>query len=302
MSHLPRRIACGILIAGGSLAGTALAADPGDGQVSAAAPKTTWKGETTASYLLRAPTAVTDSTDTPCEAPACDEYKLKVADSATLTVGQTLASDSETAAITLRIIKPDGTIVQTDSDPGAPAAGKYFKVVIKNAKTGDYTIQHYNNSAQPMTYDSYAELAVPAAPTQPPGGGAGGGGQTPAPGGAPTQAPPSTGGGGAQPGVQAIAIKVKVRKTSARKLKRKRKLVARVTVSRPVTSLSAALKKGKKVVGKGKRGATKGTVKLRVKLSKKAAKKLKRGKYKLTVLASDGKTSSTKTVKVRLRK
>jgi hypothetical protein len=271
------RLVCGMLISGAALAGTAVAATPEEGSVSKSAPKFEWTGETTGGYLTRMPTAVSGSEETPCEAPSCDQFALKVADSANLTIAQMLDSESETAGLTLRIIKPDGSVVQEDANSGA-AAGKYFKVVIKNAPTGDYTVQHYNNAADTMSYSSYAELAVPAAPAPAPA--------------APVTSPPPPA------PVEAINLAVATGKASAKKLAKSRSLPVKVTVSREVKSITATLKKGSKTVGKGSLGVTSGTKTLKVKI----AKKLKKGTYSLSVLATDGSSSAGKTIKVKVAK
>jgi methionine-rich copper-binding protein CopC len=276
MTPLFSRALCGIALAGVA-AGTAIAATPDSGTVNEATPKVEWTGETTGGYLTRMPTAVSGSTDTPCEAPSCDTFALKVKKSANLTIAESLDSDSESAAFTLRIVKPDGEVVQTDSDPGA-AANKYVKVVIKNAPTGDYTIEHFDNAADGNSFKAYAELAVAAAkPVVPPVVGE-------------TPAPPVT--------VQALDLGVTVGKLSAKKLAKSKKLAAKVTVSRAVTGITAALKSGAKVVGKGSLGATSGTKTLSLKL----AKKLKKGSYSLSVVATDGTTTTEKVIKVKVAK
>ena len=166
-----------------------------------------------------------------------------------------------------------------DSPGGGAAGGKVFKVVIKNAPTGDYTIDHFNNARAARNNDSFAELGGAAAPA-------------PAPGEPPAEGP------GDPPPAQAIELQVKVGKQSARKLSKSRKLPAKVTVSREVSSITGTLKRGRKVVGNGSLGTTSGTKTLLVKLPK----KLRAGRHALTVTASDGQTSTTRTVKVKVVK
>ena len=275
MSRSPRRVLCGILIAGGALTGTAVAATPENGEVSAASPKVSWTGATTAGYLLRMPTAVSGSEETPCEAPFCDQFALKVSTSATLTIAEQLATDSETAAATIRITKPDGSVMQADTDPGA-ASNKYFKMVIKNAPVGDYTIEHYDNAAAGTEFDAYAELAVPSA----------------APAAVTPAAPPPAA------VVEAIDVQVKAAAASAHRLAKTRKLAAKVTVSRAVTSIAGTLKKGSKTFGTGRLGATSGTARLAIK----TAKKLKPGTYTLSVVARDASSMAAKSIKVKVKK
>jgi hypothetical protein len=274
-----RRVLCGFLIAGGMLAGTAVAATPESGEVSKAAPKVTWAGQTTGSYFTRVPAAVTADDSVPCEAPSCDTFALKVADSATLTVAADIVQPADNpGAVTIRIRKPDGSVVVGSSDADAVSEGKPFKMTIKSAPTGDYTVEYWNNFYDgPIDYTASAELAVPPPAVAPPTVAA------PPPGPAP---------------VEAIGLAVSVPKVSARSLARSRKLAAKVTVSRAVTAVTATLKKGAKKVGAGRLGATSGTAKLTVK----TAKKLKPGTYSLVVNATDGKTATAKTVKVTVKK
>jgi hypothetical protein len=272
-----RRVLCGFLIAGGMLAGTAVAATPESGEVSKAAPKVTWAGQTTGSYFTRVPTAVTADDSVPCQAPSCDTFALKVADSATLTVAADIVQPSDNpGAVTIRIRKPDGSVVVGSSDADAVSEGKPFKMTIKNAPTGDYTVEYWNNFYDgPIDYTASAERAVPP----------------------PAVAPPTVAAPAPAP-VEAIALAVSVPKVSARSLAKSRKLAAKVTVSRAVTAVTATLKKGAKKVGAGRLGATSGTAKLTVK----TAKKLKPGTYSLVVNATDGTTSTAKTVKVAVKK
>jgi hypothetical protein len=271
-------VLCGFLIAGGMLAGTAVAATPESGEVSKAAPKVQWTGQTTGSYFTRVPAAVTADDSVPCEAPSCDTFALKVADSATLTVAADIVQPADNpGAVTIRIRKPDGSVVVGSSDADAVSEGKPFKMTIKNAPTGDYTVEYWNNFYDgPIDYTASAELAVPP----------------------PAIAPPTVAAPAAPAPVEAIGLSVSAPKVSARSLAKTRKLAAKVTVSRAVTAVTATLKKGAKKVGAGKLGATSGTAKLTVK----TAKKLKPGRYSLVVNATDGTTSTAKTVKVTVRK
>ena len=303
MSRLSRRALCGILIAGGGLAGTAVAADPESGTVSAAAPKVTWKGAySEGSYFVSRAMILEDGAgqngQTPC-AQGCDTFTLTVADSQDLTISAN--SPSEDAAdpdqVVIRVKKPDDSYLTT---VGESSATKPLVVKFKKAPVGEYVIDYSNNYADAGTYDGVAFLgsgtAPTATPTPAPSGG-GGGGQQPQPAG------PLPGGSAGSGGGQNIDISVKVGKQSARKLKKSRKLTATVTVSREVAKVSAFLRKGSKLVGSGRRGTTAGTAKLTVKLSKKAARKLRKGTYALAVVADDGKgTTATKTVKVKVRK
>lgn len=282
MESIKRRATCGILIACGAIASTALAATPESGTVSEASPKVTWTSELTGSWFpsraVIAEQAAGQNGMTPCEAPTCDTFTLTVADQRDLSIG--LNGPEADDQLIYRITKPDGEYVSGTENAGANG---YLVVKIKNAPTGSYLIELWNYYTASATHENYAELAVAKpAPVAPPAGG------TPPPSGNAPQ--PTT--------VEAISVDVKVGKASAKKLARSRKLAATVTVSRPVTSVKAVLKKGSKTVGKGSLGATSGSKKLTLKLSK----KFKKGTYSLTVVASDGKTSGTKTIKVKVGK
>jgi len=283
MSRTPRRVLCGILIAGG-LASTAVAATPESGTVSKSSPRVDWTGQTIGSYFTRVPAAITANDTVPCEAPSCDSFALTVADSANLTVAADIGQPADNAgAVTIRIRKPDNSVVVGSSDADSVSAGKHYKIVIKNAPTGAYTVEYWNNFFDgPIDYNGYAELAVASA-TPPPNDG--------------TSAPPPP--GGTPPGqTEAIDLQVKVGKVSSRKLRKSRKFPATITVSREVSSVTATFAKGKKTLGKGTLGRTSGTKKLTVK----TAKKVKKGTYSLSVVATDGETSTSKVVKVKVRK
>ena len=277
-----RRAACGLILTG-AVAGTAIAATPESGTVSKSSPKTEWAGETIGSYFTRVPAAVTADDSVPCEAPSCDSFKLTVADQANLTITADIDQpDDNPGAVTLRVRQPDGSAVVASSGPDEVSDGKPFKVQIKGAKTGDYTVEYWNNFYDgPITYTGTAELAV--------AGGTPASGPPPSP--QPTPGAGSGSGGGA-PATQAIELSVTGAKAKGKKGS------AKVTVNRPVKAILAQLKKGKKVVAKGKLGETSGTATIKLK----AKKKLKKGKYTLTVTATDGSTSTAKTVKVKVKK
>ena len=271
-----RRAVCGLLITG-AVAGTAVAATPDAGTVSASSPKVTWTGETTGSYFTRVPTAVSADDSVPCQAPSCDTFALKVETKANLTVAADIGQPSDNpGAVTIRVRKPDGSVVVGSSGADEVSEGKPYKVQIKGADVGDYTVEYWNNFYDgPITYSGYAELAVPKpaapAPVDVP---------------APTTAPAPT-----TETTQAIDVTVAGAKAKGKKAS------AKVTVSRAVTGITATLKKGAKVVATGTRGATSGTATIALK----AKKALKKGTYALTVTATDGKTSTAKTVKVKVK-
>ena len=293
----PRRSLCGLLITAGAMAaGTAFAADPEGGKVDSATPRIDWKGSVTASWVPSRAVILADaageSGNVPCEAPTCDTFALEVGEKKDMTVGVTSPEAGD--QVILRIKTPADEYVTTVGDTDSKAQ---MTVKFKAAAPGTYTVDYWNYyTSGTQEYAGWAQLAVPAAPPAAP--------PTTSPGNEPPQAqqpPTQTGQPQPQPGqTEAIAMSVKVGKASAKKLKKARKLKAKVTVSRPAT-VTGFFKKGKKTIAKGK-ATVKASGTLTLKLSKKAAKKLKKGKYALTVTATDGKTTTAKTVKVTVRK
>ena len=264
MARLLSLITAVSLTATGAVA--AFAADPEAGSVSKAQPKVDWKGALASGYANRIPVVATGDDSVPCASGVtCDLFTLDVKDSDDLTItadapeGTSTGGDSSAAAITLRIRKPDGSVA-VETGEGTPA--KPFTVKIKKAATGTYEIEYFNNFIDASEYFASATLGTPAAPAPP---------APPAP--APQPAPK-----------EALSVSAKVGKASAKKLNKKRKLSATVTVSREVQSVTATLKKGSSTVGKGSLGAFSGSKKVTLKLSK----KLKAGKYSLVLVASDG--------------
>lgn len=302
----PRRAVCGLLISAGAIAaGTAFAAEPGNGKIDSASPRIDWKGEVTASWVPSRAVILADiageSGSVPCEAPTCDSFALTVGEKKDLTIGVTAPEPDD--QVVFRVKQPDGAFVTTVAN--ADAKGNVV-VKFKGAAPGEYVLDYWNyytSGTQP--YAGYAQLAVPAAAAPAPAADTPPNQQQQAPQtGQPAQQQQQT---GQQPApqantpIEALKLSVKVAKASAKKLKKAKKLKVKVTVSRPAT-VTATLKKGKKAVGKGKLAIKKSSGTLKLKFAKKAAKKLKKGKYVLTVVANDGKTSTSKKVKVKIRK
>lgn len=293
-------LAGGLLVIAGSTA--ALAATPSSGEVSKAKPRVEWTGSVINSYANRIPVLVTEDDTFPCLPQSCDMFALKVVESDDLTITADAPEGSSTdgssgTQVTLRIRKPDGSVSVHTSDASGVSPEKPLTVKIKKAPAGDYEIEYFNYylaTAGAIEYKGTATLGspitAPVGPSQPPH---------------PVSPSPQPGGGtqpNNQPGgnqQQAIDLSVKTGKLSAKKLKKGKKLAATVTVNREVQSVTGTLKKGKKVVGKGKLGRVQKSAKLSLKLSK----ALKKGTYSLTVAASDGAGSNAiKTVKVKVGK
>jgi hypothetical protein len=266
-----------LLILPGSIA---LASEPSSGEVSTSSPMIAWTGSTTNSY----PNYVAMNQDpdgTPCQAPMCDTFTLKVAGGGVdLLIRAHMENDGSTgpANTGVRITKPDGSKMWQTGPSGATAE---LKVTIKKAPAGDYVIDVLNNFVgQPQNFLASAELAVPPAPA-------------PA---APATAPPAPGGEPAPGAAPAQETKLTVRPLKARTGK---KVKTTVTSSAPVSAVAARLARGGKVVATGKLASLNGTARLTLK----AKKSLKPGKYLLTVTAKDaGGKPVTGQAKVTVRR
>jgi hypothetical protein len=255
----------GVAAALAAAAVPALAADPGEGTVSASAPKVSWKGQSINGGATTIP-AVGNGGAPVCQAPSCDTFALTVKDSADLIV---FADAPDSGGFTMvQIVKPDGEKVYNSGAEGETST----KVRIKKAPAGDYKVEIATNALDPMEYSAYAELVVPPPPVAPAQPGA-----TPTP--APTTAPPATTAPQAEPGAN---LGLKTRSLSARRAKKKPALV--VTADREVTQVKATLKKGKKVVGKASLAKLAGSGKLTFKLRK----ALKAGSYTVSLSAKQG--------------
>jgi hypothetical protein len=263
--------------------GGAIAATPESGKVDNANPKVEWAGETIGSFLSVNPMANSPE-DFPCVPPSCDTFTLTVGDGPQeLTIGADVQDgDGDGGNVFIRLTAPDGTVTFTE---GTADDGKPAKVKVKKAVSGEYIVDYLNNFIDgPIPYAAFAELGV-AAPAAP----------APAP---PTSGPAPAPAPGSEP-KESYTITVKAGKLSATKIRKTRKAAATVTVSRPVKSITAQLRKGKTVVGKGAVGMTTKTAKVTLKV----AKKLKPGKYTLAVAAtSDQDVKAFKTVKVTVKK
>lgn len=282
MRPLPLSFLAAVVAAG--LVTVANAANPASGTISNASPSVKWDGEVTNSYAARIPVVVTGDDSVPCSPPGCDAFALKLADAGDLTVsgtapgGTSTGGDDAPAQATIRVRMPDGSVVifTGDATEDKPLTGK-----IKKAPAGDYDVEYWNNFINgPVAYVGTAMLGSAPAPVAPAPG------ATPAP----TPAPGSP----APAAKQGLKISAKVGKTSARK----RKVIAKVKVSRQVKSLSAKLMKGRKTIGRAKAKNVKKSKTLKIK-----ARKLRKGTYKLVLTADDGNgVKAAKTIKVKVRK
>ena len=256
----------------------ALASTPESGTVSKDSPSVKWEGSA-AGYGVIPVNLLLEAGGqgpAPCEAPACDSFALKVTDKYDLDV---VATSRSGTAVEMHVVKPDGeTIVARDAESDK------VKIRVKGAAPGDYTVEVLtNDTAEAGGYDATATLVTGAAA---PGGTTPSGGPPPPnPGTPPSTEPQPQPQPGSPPASQpqpAASLGLKTKKLSARKAKRRFKLV--VTSSKPVTDFKMVVKKGKKIVSRGKLKTLSGkaAVKLKVK------RKLKRGTYTVAMTAKDG--------------
>jgi hypothetical protein len=250
-----------------ALAVPALASDPASGTLSNASPQTTWTGSSNGYgyYPIHNVTG-----EGRCSPPVCDSYSLELADAGnlTLTVDNNAANGPGADVVQVDVTKPGGDVVQTGGTADKPTVVK-----IKNAEKGKYTVEVTTNeqAANDGSYKGVAQLGNPAAPATTP---AAGGGTTTPPPASPTPA------AGQEP---AAVLSLKTRKASAKKARKGLKLT--ISTTKPVKDVSAALVKGKKVLGKGKLASLQSTGSITVK-----AKKLKKGSYVVALSATDAST------------
>ena len=258
-------------------AGTAVAATPDQGSVSASSPTVSWSGTVTESYTSYLPMAQTGDDSVACQQPGCDVFTLKVADAGELTIGAAPQWDPTvpsspaggTKNVIIRVHKPDGTVTVAQ---GAADKTKPLSVKVKGAKPGDYVVDYADNHVGPPgDYTGTATLKVASAVAP---------AASPAPAAAPPAAAPK----------QDLTLTVKPRARAGR-------VTVAVRVSRPVTSIVAKLARGAKAVATARAGATASSAKLVLK-----GKRIRKGTYRLTVTSDDGAgVSTTRTLAVRVR-
>jgi hypothetical protein len=267
------RSAAALLLAGLALTGVAIASEPSSGKVSAASPQVKWTGTLTQPYAGGyVPFFVDSSAGTPCQAPSCDRFELEVTDGpANLDFLLTMTS-IEGGFDTIRIIKPDGSVVYVADQADGP-----LKTRIKAAPNGKYMVDVTSGSKTQATYEASATLAVAGAPAP---------AATPAPAPLPSPMAPAP-----------VALTVTAPKSaSAKKLNKARKLVLTVNTNHDA-AVRATFKRGRKVLGTGG-GRVNGTGKVVLKLKG----KLKAGAHTILVSASDGTSQVNRTLKLKLKR
>jgi hypothetical protein len=251
-----RRLAIALPLCLAASAVPVLAAEPGEGTVSAASPKAEWTGEA-AGYGTSIVADVNGSFFGPCQAPNCDQYTLQVADAADLTVA--LRTNDGSGFMTAEVEKPDGTIVYDGGADGVDTTS--FK--IKKAAPGTYLVRAQTNNtvADDYGYHGTATLAVAAAAPAP---------VTPPAVTAPTAAAPAP-----------ATVSIATRSASARRAKGKLKVA--IASDQRVTGVVATLAKGTRKVATARLASLSGKRTLKLKLSR----RVKPGRYTLSVTAKD---------------
>jgi hypothetical protein len=225
-------------------AAPAIASDPSSGKVSKASPKVTWTGSVTSFESWQ----LYNQGNGQCLKPSCDTFALEVADGP---APLKLTVESADSTMIVEVIAPDGSKTQFGGEAKATST-------IKNAANGSYTINVAQNESTTATHKGTAELVFPSASPLP----------------APTATPaPET--RGPLPDTPTLSLKPS-------KLK-KNKLPVKVTASAPVSSVSAAILRGKKIVARASATRIERTAVLSFKLKGKP----KRGKYTLRVQGVD---------------
>ena len=145
-----------------AFAPAAVAATPDRGEVSLAKPSVAWSG-TAAGYGVVVANSLAART---CEAPACDEFVLKVAQAGDLLVRATARGAS--GFTQLDVVRPDGTTLSNDGAAGQPTS----ELRLKRVSAGEYLVRTHTNAsaAADASYAASARLSPTASgePTPPP--------------------------------------------------------------------------------------------------------------------------------------
>jgi hypothetical protein len=237
----------------------AVASDPSSGKVSRATPTTKWTGAVTSFQSWQ----LYNQGNGQCLAPSCDTFELEVADGP---APLRLTVESSDSTMFIEVVKPDGTKEEFGGEAKATKT-------IKAAANGTYTINVAQNEQTQATHKGTAELLFPAA-------------EAPAP--AATPAPAAA---APAPATTPTTLSLKAAKPKGKSLP------VTIGASAPVTRVAATLKRGKKVVAKGKLARVDGSSVLKLKLKGKP----KRGKYTLKVTAVDGSGKTvSKSISVKI--
>lgn len=163
---MPPVLRCILLLALVVVPATAApAADPSSGSISNATPTVEWTGllaEGAVSY-----NGFNNDPALPCAPPSCDTFALEVKDpgQVTITVELQRVGSSGAANAGVRLTMPDGT---QSFQGGLSEPGKPYKLVIKKAVAGDYTVDITDSFVgSPGEYKASATLAGAAAPAAP---------------------------------------------------------------------------------------------------------------------------------------
>ena len=214
------------------------APDPPAGEVSKAAPTTSFAGEITeptGAFEIQA--QENGGTGGDCPEPMCQEFALTVKDpGVALSVDSVV--DEDGFSQTVEIEDPDGKVSQTSaSDPGT------VKAKVVNPKAGAWIIRLYGSDYvdgpnATWTYKATVKLTTnaPADPAPEPQATV-----TPGPGGTGGQNA-STGGGGAA--ASPVTLKIAKPKLSAKKLKKARSVTLKLSSSAAVNNVQVSVATG----------------------------------------------------------
>ena len=264
-----------IALAAAGTATVVAAPDPATGEVSAAAPTTSFAGsitEPTGAFEIAAQEEGTTKGN--CPEPMCQEFALTVKDAGTqLTVDSVV--DDDGFSQTVEVEDPSGAITQTSAvDPGT------VKARIKNPKPGAWLIRIYGsdyiNESPSWTYKATVTLATA------------GGAPAPAPAPAPGEPNPAPAPSEPAP-APATTTKLTIAKpkVSARKVRKAKSITVKLTASAPVKNLQVALSTGKasrpKLVGRAAVAELRGTKAVRIRVRK----RLKPGTLRISARGTD---------------
>ena len=251
---------------------TASAADPADGTISSASPRVEWTGSSTGYlYYNYERVSRTAGSQPRCDAPACDEFTLNVAEAGDLTISATYET---TVFLDFDIVFPDGSSQWVDgSDESNTTVAK-----IKKAKPGTYLIRVTTNGtlADDGAFTAFAQLGTAPAPA-------------PA---VPVVSTPEPATPPAAPAASAAQLSITTRSASLKKL-RKRGLPVALTTTAPLSGVKVMLRKGKKTVAAATLAKLDGSGKVTLRLPK----KLKPGKYVLAASAKGAAATAPFTLK-----
>ena len=229
-------------------------ATPDSGHVSADSPKIVWQGRAPGAPFVVGNQLLSDlGQPILCQAPFCDTFSLDVATSADLQIESSSCADLVTQ---IEVQKPDGSTVFADGVDNSPRT----IIDLAAAPVGRYVVRTLVNVPVGSTagYIGHATLDLPATTDT-----------LPAP---------------AIDVSQRAVLRVHTSRVSYRRAGRGRRLRVAVSTSAPVSELRATLRRGRVVVGSGRRRQLNSHGAIRLGLRR----TLSPGAYRLQLSGSDG--------------